>query len=105
MEVQLSEERSPEEMYCHQCETMQPLANFCRSRGYLTSPCRACRRKYERGWRAEHPSVKGLRGAGVSEYTGRGPETATEALPGSPGKLEALAQRAALGLGLWHELD
>jgi hypothetical protein len=101
----VSEERSQKEMYCHQCGTMQRLENFCRSRGYLTSPCRECRRKRERRWRAQHSSFKGLRGAGVAEYTGQSPEAPSDAPPGSPGKLAALEQRAALGFDLWHELD
>ena len=71
-----------EEKYCHQCGTMQPLENFCRSRGCLTSPCRGCRRKQERRWRAERPRTKGLRGSGVSPYSGRNPDTPTDALPG-----------------------
>jgi hypothetical protein len=101
----MSEEKSPNEMYCHKCRTMQPVENFCRSQGYLTSPCYECRRIAERRWRAEHPSPKGLRGAGVRGYTGHSPDTPTDAPPGSTGKIAALEQRAALGVGLWHEMD
>jgi hypothetical protein len=93
------------EKYCHQCGTMQPEHNFCRSRGRLTSPCHACRRKQERSWRTLNPRIKGLRGAGVAPYTGLDPETPTDAPPGSPAKIAVLEQRAAQGFGLWHELD
>jgi len=94
-----------QQKYCHQCERMQSLDNFCWSRGCLTSPCRECRRKQERRWRANHPSLKGLRGAGVGAYSGRDPDTPTDALPGTPEKIAVLEQRAARGVGLWHELD
>jgi hypothetical protein len=57
--------------------------------------------------RDQYPSTSKYARRGVSDFNGRTAQAAqpTNALPGSPEKVAVLAERARLGLSLWHPLD
>jgi hypothetical protein len=54
-----------------------------------------------------YPSTSKFARRGVGDFNGepRLPPTPTDALPGSPEKVEVLMERAHLGVALWHPQD
>src|SRR5207253_6730373 len=62
---------------------------------------------YTPGVREMYPSTSKFARRGVGDFNGQ-PSVAvqpTTAVPGSPEKVEILAERARLGLSLWHPHD
>src|SRR5947209_18301720 len=59
------------------------------------------------GVREKYPSTSKFARRGVSDFNGQATPAAkpTAAPPGSPEKVDVLAERARLGLSLWHAHD
>ena len=62
---------------------------------------------YSPGVREQYPSTSKFARRGVSDFNGQSTQAAapTSAQPGSLEKVEVLAERARLGLSLWHPHD
>jgi hypothetical protein len=61
---------------------------------------------YTPGVREKYPSTSKFARRGINDFNGRVPlPEPTTALPGTPEKVEVLAQRARLRQALWHPLD
>jgi hypothetical protein len=84
-------------MLCRHCQKVR--AN--RPRGL----CWSC--YYTPGVRELYPSTSKFARRGVSDFNGAARRAAqpTAAVPGTPEKVAILAERARLGLDLWHPLD
>lgn len=84
-------------MLCRHCQKVKSN----RPRGL----CWSC--YYRPGVRELYPSTSKYARRGVSDFNGQTHLAArpTQALPGSPEKVEVLAERARLGLSLWHPQD
>jgi hypothetical protein len=84
-------------MLCRHCQKTKSN----RPRGL----CWSC--YYSPGVREQYPSTSKFARRGVSDFNGQTVLAArpTTAAPGSPEKVEVLAERARLGLSLWHPLD
>lgn len=85
---------------CKHCKKIYRQA--CRPRGL----CYTC--YYTHGVREQYPVLGDQRfqSRGVHDFFGVAPlPTPTEALPGSPEKLQELARRAEAGMALWHPRD
>jgi hypothetical protein len=82
---------------CRHCKRVRPN----RPRGL----CWSC--YYRPGVREQYPSTSKYARRGVGDFNGRCalPVTPTVALPGTPEKVEILAQRARLRQSLWHPED
>ena len=86
---------------------MKPLCRHCqkvksnRPRGL----CWSC--YYTPGVRDQYPSTSKFARRGVSDFNGQATPAArpTAAPPGSAEKVDVLAERARLGLSLWHPHD
>ena len=80
--------------HCHQSKVNRP-------RGL----CWSC--YYKPGVRELYPSTSKFARRGVGNFCGVAPlpPFPTTAAPGSPEKVAILAERARLGLSLWHPLD
>ncbi len=83
------------------------LCRHCK-RVYANRPrglCWSC--YYQPGVRELFPSTSKFARLGVADsYGSRAlPPEPTSAAPGSPAKVRVLAERAALGVALWHPLD
>ena len=84
-------------MLCRHCQKVKSN----RPRGL----CWSC--YYRPGVRDQYPSTSKFARRGVTDFNGA-TKTAgqpTDALPGSEEKVAVLAERARLGLSLWHPLD
>ena len=84
-------------MICRHCQKVRSN----RPRGL----CWSC--YYRPGVREQYPSTSKYARRGVSDFNGQTTVAGkpTEALPGSEAKVEILAERARLGLSLWHPSD
>ncbi len=84
-------------MLCRHCQRVPSN----RPRGL----CWSC--YYTPGVRELYPSTSKFARRGVGDFNGTAilPTEPTDALPGSAQKVEILAQRALLGVSLWHPLD
>ncbi len=84
-------------MICRHCNKVRSN----RPRGL----CWSC--YYTPGVREKYPSTSKYARRGVGDFNGQTTEAIqpTTALPGSAEKLEVLAERARLGLSLWHPHD
>ena len=84
-------------MICRHCQKVKSN----RPRGL----CWSC--YYRPGVRDQYPSTSKYARRGVSDFNGKTAQSAqpTNALPGSEEKVAVLAERARLGLSLWHPLD
>src|SRR6185369_7890284 len=84
-------------MLCRHCRSVKSN----RPRGL----CWSC--YYKPGLRDTYPSVSKFGRRGVGNFNRRTllPSRPTSALPGSPEKVAVLAERARLGVSLWHPLD
>jgi hypothetical protein len=84
-------------MLCRHCQKVKSN----RPRGL----CWSC--YYRPGVREQYPSTSKYARRGVSDFNGQTKASAepTEALPGSEDKVAILAERARLGLSLWHPRD
>jgi hypothetical protein len=84
-------------MLCRHCQKTKSN----RPRGL----CWSC--YYRPGVREQYPSTSKFARRGVSDFNGQASLAAqpTSAPPGSPEKVEVLAERARLGLSLWHPHD
>jgi hypothetical protein len=84
-------------MMCRHCQKVR--AN--RPRGL----CWSC--YYKPGVREEYPSTSKFARRGVGDFNGaaRRAKRPTVAPPGTPEKVAVLAERARLGLDLWHPRD
>jgi hypothetical protein len=84
-------------MICRHCQKVRSN----RPRGL----CWSC--YYRPGVREQYPSTSKYARRGVGDFNGQTGLAAkpTEALPGSEAKVEILAERARLGLSLWHPHD
>jgi hypothetical protein len=80
--------------HCHRAPSNRP-------RGL----CWSC--YYTPGVRALYPSTSKFARRGVGDFNGKAgrPALPTPALPGSPGKVAVLMERARLRQDLWHPLD
>ena len=84
-------------MLCRHCQKVRSN----RPRGL----CWSC--YYTPGVREQYPSTSKYARRGVSDFNGQAHVAAkpTQAPPGSAEKVEVLAERARLGLSLWHPRD
>lgn len=84
-------------MLCRHCQKVRSN----RPRGL----CWSC--YYRPGVRDQYPSTSKYARRGVSDFNGSTSVAAkpTEALPGTEDKVAILAERARLGLSLWHPRD
>ena len=84
-------------MICRHCNKVRSN----RPRGL----CWSC--YYKPGVREQYPSTSKFARRGVCDFNGQTGRAAqpTAAPPGSPEKVEVLAERAPLGLSLWHPHD
>ena len=84
-------------MICRHCQKVKSN----RPRGL----CWSC--YYRPGVRDQYPSTSKYARRGVSDFNGKTAQAAlpTNALPGTAEKVAVLAERARLGLSLWHPLD
>jgi hypothetical protein len=84
-------------MLCRHCNRVRSN----RPRGL----CWSC--YYRPGVRELYPSTSKFARRGVDDFNGKValPHAPTSAMPGSPEKVEVLAQRARLRQNLWHPLD
>jgi limonene-1,2-epoxide hydrolase len=84
-------------MICRHCQKVRSN----RPRGL----CWSC--YYRPGVREMYPSTSKYARRGVSDFNGQSAVAAmpTQALPGTEEKVEILAERARLGLSLWHPRD
>ena len=84
-------------MICRHCQKVKSN----RPRGL----CWSC--YYRPGVRDQYPSTSKYARRGVSDFNGKTSQATlpTSALPGSEAKVAVLAERARLGLSLWHPLD
>jgi hypothetical protein len=84
-------------MLCRHCQKVRSN----RPRGL----CWSC--YYRPGVRDQYPSTSKYARRGVSDFNGQSALDCqpTDALPGSPEKVAILAERARLGLSLWHPRD
>ena len=84
-------------MLCRHCKKVRSN----RPRGL----CWSC--YYSPGVREQYPSTSKFARRGVGDFNGSTAVAArpTEALPGSEDKVAVLAERARLGLSLWHPRD
>src|SRR5947207_12404906 len=84
-------------MICRHCEH-SPVS---RPRGL----CWSC--YYRPGVRDQYPSTSKYARRGIDDFNGKFvlPTQPTAAMPGTPEKLEVLAQRARLRQSLWHPDD
>lgn len=84
-------------MLCRHCQKVKPN----RPRGL----CWSC--YYRPGVRDMYPSTSKFARRGISDFTGGTSLAAqpTSAMPGSEEKVAILAERARLGLSLWHPGD
>ena len=84
-------------MLCRHCQRVPSN----RPRGL----CWSC--YYTPGVRELYPSTSKFARRGVTDFNGRAvlPPHPTGAMPGSLEKVAVLAERARLGLSLWHPLD
>ena len=84
-------------MLCRHCQKVRSN----RPRGL----CWSC--YYRPGVRDQYPSTSKYARRGVSDFNGRTALAAepTNALPGTEDKVAVLAERARLGLSLWHPHD
>jgi hypothetical protein len=84
-------------MLCRHCQKVKPN----RPRGL----CWSC--YYSPCVRDQFPSTSKFARRGVGNFNGRGklPPVPTDALPGTPEKVDIMAERARLGVSLWHPLD
>jgi hypothetical protein len=84
-------------MLCRHCQKVKSN----RPRGL----CWSC--YYRPGVRDQYPSTSKYARRGVSDFNGQSKLSAepTDALPGSEEKVAILAERARLGLSLWHPQD
>jgi hypothetical protein len=84
-------------MLCRHCKATKPN----RPRGL----CWSC--YYTPGVRDLYPSTSkyARRGVGNGNGSSRLPPAPTGALPGTPEKMMVLAERARMGVSLWHPLD
>ena len=84
-------------MICRHCQKVKSN----RPRGL----CWSC--YYRPGVRDQYPSTSKYARRGVSDFNGKTAQAAlpTNALPGTEEKVAVLAERARLGLSLWHPLD
>lgn len=84
-------------MLCRHCQKVKSN----RPRGL----CWSC--YYRPGVRDQYPSTSKYARRGVGDFNGKTAQAAqpTDALPGTPEKVAVLAERARLGLSLWHPLD
>jgi hypothetical protein len=84
-------------MLCRHCGRVK--AN--RPRGL----CWSC--YYQPGLRERYPSTSKYAHRGVNDFAGWAvePPEPTNALPGSPEKVDILERRARMGLSLWHPND
>jgi hypothetical protein len=65
-----------------------------------------CNKFYAPGVREQFPSTSKFARRGVRDKNGRAPlPEPTAARPGTEAKVRVLAERARLGLALWHPLD
>src|SRR5689334_19756437 len=85
------------DMLCRHCKKVRSN----RPRGL----CWSC--YYTPGVREQYPSTSKFARRGVSDFNGATQlaAKATTALPGSDAKVAVLAERARLGLSLWHPGD
>jgi ribosomal protein L37E len=91
-------------------EPIRTTAAICRhcGRAKVNRPrglCWSC--YYTGGVRERYPSTSKFARRGVGNFTGNAPRPPipTTAAPGTPEKLEVLAQRARNNQALWHPLD
>ena len=84
-------------MICRHCQKVKSN----RPRGL----CWSC--YYRPGVRDQYPSTSKYARRGVTDFNGKTAQAAspTNALPGTEEKVAVLAERARLGLSLWHPLD
>lgn len=84
-------------MMCRHCQKVRSN----RPRGL----CWSC--YYKPGVRDQYPSTSKYARRGVSDFNGQASQAAqpTDALPGTEEKVAILAERARLGLSLWHPQD
>ena len=84
-------------MICRHCQKVKSN----RPRGL----CWSC--YYRPGVRDQYPSTSKYARRGVVDFNGKTAQAAlpTNALPGTEEKVAVLADRARLGLSLWHPLD
>jgi hypothetical protein len=84
-------------MICRHCNKVRSN----RPRGL----CWSC--YYKPGVREQYPSTSKFARRGVSDFNGLATPAAqpTQAAPGTPEKVDVLAERARLGLSLWHPHD
>lgn len=84
-------------MICRHCNKVRSN----RPRGL----CWSC--YYAPGVREQYPSTSKYARRGVSDFNGKTKSASapTQALPGSAEKVNVLAERARLGLSLWHPMD
>jgi hypothetical protein len=84
-------------MICRHCNRVKSN----RPRGL----CWSC--YYTPGVREQYPSTSKFARRGITDFNGRTALAAqpTDALPGSEEKVAVLAERARLGLSLWHPQD
>jgi len=84
-------------MLCRHCQKVRSN----RPRGL----CWSC--YYTPGVRDQYPSTSKYARRGVSDFNGRASQSVdpTTALPGTEEKVAVLAERARLGMALWHPQD
>ena len=84
-------------MICRHCQKVKSN----RPRGL----CWSC--YYRPGVRDQYPSTSKYARRGVTDFNGKTAQAAlpTSALPGTEEKVAVLAERARLGLSLWHPHD